>query len=222
MNRRYLLPLLFGLIGTAILLSLGVWQVQRMQWKVAVIADIDARIAAAPVALPAAPDPEADRFLPVEVKGRFGTKFIDVLTSRKEIGAGYRVVQAFVTDTGRRIMVDRGFLPQDMRGLPREATDAEITGNLHWPDEVDSFTPAPDPKSGLWFARDVTAMAAALETEPVLLVARSPTGDGIDPLPVDSAGIPNDHLGYAITWFSLAIGWVGMTLLFLWRIRRRT
>ncbi len=222
MNRRFLLPLLFGLIGAAILVSLGLWQVQRLQWKEAILADIEARIGAAPVALPNPLDPERDRFLPVTVKGEFTTAHIDVLTSRKEIGAGYRVVQAFVTETGRRIMVDRGFLPQEMRGLPREALAAEIIGNLHWPAEVDSFTPAPDPKSGLWFARDVPAMAEALETEPVLVVARSPTGDGIDPLPVDSAGIPNDHLGYAVTWFSLAFGWVGMTLLFLWRIRRRT
>ncbi|PTE21904.1 SURF1 family protein [Cereibacter changlensis JA139] len=222
MARRFFLPLFFGLIGAAILLSLGTWQVRRMQWKEAILADIDSRIAAAPVAIPDAPDPERDRFLPVEVTGEFLPAHVDVLTSRKEIGAGYRVVQGFVTETGRRIMVDRGFLPQEMRGLPREALAAEITGNLHWPAEVDSFTPAPDPKSGLWFARDVPAMAKALETEPVLVVARSPTGDGIDPLPVDSAGIPNDHLGYAITWFSLAFGWVGMTLLFLWRIRRRT
>jgi surfeit locus 1 family protein len=65
-------------------------------------------------------------------------------------------------------------------------------------------------------------MAAALGTEPVLIVARTDTGDGITPLPVDTAGIPNNHLNYALTWFCLAAVWLGMTLLLLWRIRRRT
>jgi surfeit locus 1 family protein len=51
--------------GVAILVSLGVWQVQRLAWKEGVLAEIEARIAAAPVALPEAPDPEADRYLPV-------------------------------------------------------------------------------------------------------------------------------------------------------------
>ena len=100
---------------------------------------------------------------------------------------------------------------------------ARITGNLHWPQERDRFTPEPDAASGLWFARDVPQMAAALGTEPVLVVARAvePADGAFTPLPVDTAGIPNDHLGYALTWFSLAAAWAGMTLLLLWRIRRR-
>ncbi|MBE0554514.1 MAG: SURF1 family protein, partial [Rhodobacteraceae bacterium] len=94
--------------------------------------------------------------------------------------------------------------------------------NLHWPQDADSFTPPPDPRTGLWFARDVAAMAAKLGTEPVLIVARGPTGDGITPMPVDSSAIPNDHWGYAITWFSLAAVWAVMTGYLLWRIRQRT
>jgi surfeit locus 1 family protein len=222
MLRRMILPLLFGLIGAALLTGLGVWQVQRLQWKTAILADIDARIAAAPVALPAAPDPIADRYLPVTATGHFLGPQIDVLASRKEIGAGFRVIAAFQTEDGRRILVDRGFLPEPARGLPREATDATITGNLHWPDEVDGFTPAPDAASGLWFARNVPAMAVALGTEPTMIVASEPTRDGIEPLPVDSSAIPNNHLIYALTWFSLALVWLGMTGLLLWRIRRRS
>ncbi len=67
-------------------------------------------------------------------------------------------------------------------------------------------------------------MAAALETEPVLLVAREVAGDaqGIVPVPVTTEGIPNNHREYAITWFSLAAVWAGMTLYLLWRIRRRS
>jgi surfeit locus 1 family protein len=221
MTRRMVAPLLFGLFGVAILIGLGVWQLQRLAWKEAILAGIAARLDAPPAALPDAPDPERDRYLPVAVSGRFTGEGIDVLASRKQAGAGFRVVAAFETAEGRRILVDRGFVTDDARDRPRAVTDATVTGTLHWPEETDRFTPPPDPAARMWFARDVPAMAAALGTEPVMVVARAPTGDAIVPLPVDTAGIPNDHLEYAITWFSLAVVWLGMTLLLLWRIRRR-
>lgn len=222
MTRRMILPLLFGLIGAAILISLGLWQVQRMQWKEGILADITARIAAPPVALPASPDPEADRYLPVTVTGRFTGEAIRVLVSRKEIGAGVRIIEAFQTADGRRVLVDRGFLPDADKDRALTVTDATVTGNLHWPSEVDSFTPPPDSKTGLWYARDVAALAQALKTEPTFLVAREPTGDGIEAMPFDTSGIPNDHWGYAIQWFLMAAAWLGMTGYLLWRIRQRT
>ena len=222
MTRRMILPLLFGLVGTVILISLGLWQVQRMQWKEGILADITARIAAAPVALPATPDPEADRYLPVTVTGRFTGQTLRVLVSRKEIGAGVRIIEAFQTEDGRRVLVDRGFLPDADKNRALTVTNATVTGNLHWPQETDSFTPPPDLKTGLWYARDVVAMARALETEPTFLVAREPTGDGIEAMPVDTSGIPNDHWGYAVQWFSMAAVWLGMTVYLLWRIRQRT
>ncbi|QCO57902.1 SURF1 family protein (plasmid) [Pseudorhodobacter turbinis] len=220
MIRRIVVPLLFGLFGVSILVALGTWQMQRLAWKEETLAAIDARIGAAPVDLPAAPDSVADRFLPVMVSGTLLDEGLDVLVSRKDIGAGVRVISVLETDSGRRVLLDRGFLADASRGLPRETRKVEVTGNLLWPDEVDGFTPAPDAASGLWFARDLPAMAGALKTEPVLIIARSQSGDGIEPLPVDSSAIPNNHLNYAITWFSLAIVWAGMTVLLLWRMRR--
>ena len=62
-------------------------------------------------------------------------------------------------------------------------------------------------------------MAAELGTDPVMIVAASQTDPSVTPMPVDSAGIPNDHLQYAITWFSLAAIWATMTGYFLWRTR---
>ncbi len=64
-------------------------------------------------------------------------------------------------------------------------------------------------------------MAEVLETEPLLVIAREvePGDTGVTPLPVDSSGIPNDHLQYAITWFSLAVIWVMMTVGYIWRLR---
>jgi surfeit locus 1 family protein len=221
MLRRMIFPLLLGLVGVGILCSLGIWQVQRMEWKRAYLAGIEARIGDAPVALPAAPDPEADRYLPVVAEGRFTGEALEVLSSTARDGVGVRVIEVFDI-AGRRVLVDRGYLPEDARSAKRSVTTARIEGNLQWPQDSDRFTPPPDAKTGLWYARDVAAMAQALGTEPTLVVARSPTGDGIAPMPLDTSGIPNDHWGYAITWFLLAAVWAGMTAYLLWRIRRQT
>lgn len=219
--RRTLFFALFALIGTAVLVGLGVWQLQRLSWKEGVLAQIEARIAADPVPLPAAFDPEADRYRPVAVEGRFLPGEAHVLVSVKRVGPGYRIIAPFETAQGRRVLVDRGFVPVEAKDAARVTGPATVTGNLHWPRETDSFTPPPDPAAETWFARDVPALAEALGTEPALIVARSRTDPSVTPMPVDSAGIPNDHLQYAITWFSLALIWAAMTAYVLRRARAR-
>ena len=218
---RVLAPLMFGLIGVAILISLGVWQMQRLTWKQAILSDIDNRILAAPVALPRSIDPASDKYLPVTVTGILTGDNLRVLASRKHIGAGYRIISTLETDDRRRVMVDRGFVPVQSDWRDAESSKVEVTGNLHWPDELNSSTPEPDIVDNIWFARDVPTMSAALKTEPVLIIARNMTVTDPDltPLPVDSAGIPNDHLQYAITWFSLALVWLVMTAYYLFSRR---
>ena len=216
--RRILFPLVFGLAGLGVLVSLGVWQMQRLAWKNDILAEIETRIAADPVNLPAAMSEENDKYLPVTLTGELETGEIHVLVSVKQVGAGYRIIQAFSAEN-RTILVDRGFVPTSAKQAERLTGPMEITGNLHWPDEIDSYTPEPDIDENIWFARDVPSLAAALGTEPVLLIARSQTDPGVTPLPVDTAGIPNDHLQYAITWFGLALVWAAMTGYFLWRNR---
>ncbi len=65
-------------------------------------------------------------------------------------------------------------------------------------------------------------MAETLKTEPLLVIARniSPPDPGVTPLPVDTSGIPNDHLQYAITWYSLAVVWLIGTIALVWRLRQ--
>lgn len=218
---KYIAALMFGVGGIAILLWLGFWQVQRLEWKTTILNDIDARIVAKPVTLPAEPDPVDDRYLPVIAAGRFTGEEIHVLFSIKGKGPGYRILSVFEAQE-RRVLVDRGFVPTDQKAAPRPEKSTSVTGNLYWPEEIDSFTPEPDQKAQIWFARDVPRIAELLNTEPLLIVARSDTGDGVTPVPVDSATIPNDHLQYAITWFLLALVWFGMTAFLIWRIRQRT
>jgi surfeit locus 1 family protein len=82
-----------------------------------------------------------------------------VLVSRKQIGAGYRVI-AVLRDRRRAPHAGRPRLPAARRAPARtEARAAQVTGNLHWPDEVDGFTPAARCQRNIWFARDVPAMA---------------------------------------------------------------
>ena len=214
-------PLGFGVVGVGILISLGVWQLERLQWKAAKLAAIEAMLVLTPVSLPDVVEAGADRYRGVTVAGRFTGEVVFSLDSMRDAGPGKRVIAVLQTAAGRRVLVDRGIWLDGTSATPLLAHAAVVAGNLDWPQEVDSFTPPPDVKTGLWFARDVVAMAKVLGAEPVLIVARAPTGDGITPMPVDTSAIPNDHWQYAMTWFSLAAAWAGMTAGWVWRIRQR-
>lgn len=224
MRRNMLLPLIFGLLGTAILCALGTWQLKRLTWKTEVLAAIDAKILSEAVDIPLSPTEEKDQFLPVTVSGMIGPEELTFLASVQKIGPGYRIVSAFALEDGRRVMLDRGFVAISAKDASRPAVHAKITGNLHWPDEISDSTPPPDLKANIWFGRDIPEMAKVLKTEPVLLVQRSSSEENLvtTPFPVDSAGIPNKHLEYVVTWFGLAIVWFGMTAFLLWRIRQRS
>ncbi len=220
MNRR--IPLLiFGLVGTAILISLGFWQLQRMNWKTDILAEIDARLAEPPVSLPVAPDSTLDKYLQVKVTGTILAGELHVLTFG-DSGPGFRVIAPMVLNDGRRILVDRGYLPETEKNVVRAGGAITAIGSLVWPQETDNFVPAPNLEKNIWFARDVSLMAEALKTEQVMLaISRSTNNDEITPQLV-SANISNRHLGYVMTWFLLAVIWVGMTGYALRRIKRKT
>ncbi|PIV73248.1 MAG: SURF1 family protein [Rhodobacteraceae bacterium CG17_big_fil_post_rev_8_21_14_2_50_65_11] len=224
MIKRMTGAILLGMIGCALLVALGVWQVQRLAWKEALLAEIDARIEDAPVALPDDPREERHQYMPVELSATILEGEITILASLRNAGPVYRIIRAVETAAGRRILVDMGFVQETEHLADRPyGARVELVGNLYWPDETDAFTPEPDRAAGIWFARDIPAMAAELDTEPVLVVLReAPRGGlGVTPFPVGTGAIPNDHLSYAITWFLMAVAWLGMTLTLLWRIKQR-
>jgi surfeit locus 1 family protein len=225
MSARMIAPLVLGLVGVAVLLSLGFWQLSRLAEKRAQIATIEARLDDATEWLSAAPDPATDRYRPVAVTGTYTGEAVHVLASREGIGPGSRMIAVFETDDGRRILVDRGFLSEAARAeadrAPPSPGPVTVTGNLDWPQDADRFTPEPDLGRNLWFSREVAPIAAHLGTEPVMIVARSDAPlPGLMPTPVAGANLRNDHLQYAVTWFLLAAAWAGMTLFLLWRIRQ--
>ncbi|SNR51199.1 SURF1 family protein [Puniceibacterium sediminis] len=216
--KRIIAPLLFGLIGAAILVGLGRWQLQRLEWKQGILTQIESRIGGEPLPLPTSVDPEANKYQPVDLPGEIIPDELHVLVSVKQVGAGYRVISPFVTG-GRRVLLDRGFIPVEDVALDRPGGTAEVQGNLHWPDDRNSSTPENDMVGNIWFARDITQMAEVLKTEPLLIIASdvTPADPGVTPLPLNASGIPNDHLQYAITWFALALVWLIMTTGYIWR-----
>ena len=156
-----------------------------------------------------------------------------VLTSRKFVGPGYRVVARVNLQDGSddAILVDLGFVPDTQKDARRPTGPIRFEGNLVWPDDYDpSFTPEPDLKKNIWFARYLPTMVQEMGVKPVLVVVDKAEievdgayvpYEATEFLPVTS-NVPNDHLEYAITWFSLALVWIGMTLYLLWRIRQKT
>lgn len=221
MRRGILATAIFALIGLAILINLGVWQLRRLPVKQAEIARIEAMIHDAPVALPLSPDPIDDEYQPVLLAGEILDGEIHVLVSTRDYGAGFRIITPFKTDTGRVVMLDRGYVRTQDKTTPRQIGPMQIIGNLHWPEERTGSIPDDDPDKNFWYARDVAKMAAHLGTEEILVVAREGTSPDIQPLPVDSKNIPNSHLSYAIQWFLFALVWFGMTSALLWRMRAK-
>ena len=221
MTRRMIAPLLFGLIGTAVLIFLGLWQVQRLDWKRGILDSIETRIAADPVAVPPAPTQAEDQYRRVDASGIIEVGEIHVYTAAPSGGVGYRVIAPFTLTDGRKILIDRGFVPIGDKETARPAGPILVRGSLLWPDDGALDSNPPDFARNIWIGRDLPAMASQMGTEPLLIVAaRTDPADGPAPLPV-TVNIPNNHLEYAVTWFGLAAVWAGMTLWLLWRIKRR-
>jgi surfeit locus 1 family protein len=222
--RHFILPALFGLLGTGILVSLGMWQLDRAGQKAALIAEMEERIFDAPIPLPAQPNPDTDRYRPVRAEGRFLPDHSFVLAAQRDRGPGFHLISVLETDDGRRVLVDRGFLREaDRPTMIPESGPVQIVGNLHWPRDTNRFTPSFDAGRNLFFGRDVGPLMARLGTEPVLIILRASDEGSAPtrPVPVDQVSIPDNHLGYAVQWFLMALAWAGMTLFFLWRMGRQ-
>jgi surfeit locus 1 family protein len=159
MIRRMIWPLIFGMGGVAILVSLGVWQVQRLAWKEGVLAEIEARIAAAPEALPERPIPS-----PIATcrwpRREFGTGSRPRSGQPAGQGAQYRVISPFETGTGASWSTAASCRPKVRRPCTRGPSPSP--GTCTGREEVDGFTPAPDLARNIWYARDVDALAAHL------------------------------------------------------------
>ncbi len=212
------LPTVLTLVGFALLVSLGIWQLQRLAWKRGLIARVEAGLAAPARALTALPeDPAALDWHRVRVHGRLrAARNFAYRVERRDGEAGARLLTPFELADGSLILVDRGFLPED-RLPPREPAPlkrevvATITGVLrdHRSDRSGPFTPDNDPGARRFWWLDPVALRhfVGREVVPVVVVAQQAEPADVlarvAPVEVD---LPNRHLGYAVTWFGLAAG----------------
>ena len=221
MLRDLTFPLLLGFIGITVLCGLGVWQVKRLEWKTQILEKIEEKISAEPTELPSISKKETDQYLSVFLTGMLGSREIHVLTSKKNAGPGFLVISPLELPNGKSIMVDRGFIPEVQKSANRFSGKVNLIGNLLWPNEIDIFTPNPNIDKNIWFGRDLSKMARYLGVDPILVVTRNISPSGMPEPQRIGINIPNNHLNYAVTWFSLAFVWFGMTILLIYRITKQ-
>jgi surfeit locus 1 family protein len=211
-----------ALVMTAILVGLGVWQLERLQWKLGLIAEVNGHMTAPPVSLAAIlkMPPDEAQYRRVALNGRFDNKAeAYVFTTGPEGEAAYHVLTPFETDDGHTLLVDRGYIPKDkLDPATRVAPEGEtrVVGVWRVPDAPGAFTPAPDLAHRTWYARDLAGIAAADRIKlvaPVLVEAGPAPNPGGWPKGGQTVvSFRNQHLSYAITWFGLAAGLIGVYL----------
>lgn len=239
LRRGVLIPSIAALAAFAVLVSLGLWQLDRKAWKEELIATIDHRLSAPPVALPAASTwsqltATHDEFLRVAMTAEFlNDREAAVYTIGSSMrdgpaGPGYWIFTPARLHDGAVVMVNRGFVPEG-RQSPATRLDGEVTGPgnmvgvLRWPERPGLFTPAGDPARNIWFSRDSDAIAAAkgIGAAPFYVELEGPDPPG--GLPRTGrlhAVLPNNHFGYALTWLGLAAVLAGVYVTWLfsgWR-----
>lgn len=239
--RSLLVPALFALPCLALLLGLGIWQLERLAWKNALIATVEARVHEPVRPAPAEPDwndvtYDADEYRHVTASGRLHHDQevqVYALIDKNPDGSGgpgYWVLTPLVQPDGAAIIVNRGFVPLD-RKAPWSRPEGQvegvvtITGLLRMPEEEGLFTPENDPAKDNWYTRDPEAIAAVkgiLRVAPYIIDADATPNPGGYPLGgLTRVSFPNRHLEYALTWFGLAATLVGVFAAFAWsRLRR--
>ena len=204
-----------------VLVGLGTWQMQRRDWKLGLIERIESRAHGEAISLARARtlwDRERDvEYYRVLLVGRFQHEHERHLYTVEKGKAGWRVITPLVTAGGDVVLVDRGFVPEELED-PAKRPEGQITGTVELtglaraPVAGGWFTPPGDPQRRRWFSRDVAGMAAGLPPEQAGRLA--PFVVEMEPTEVPGgwprAGgtrldLSNRHLEYALTWYGLAL-----------------
>jgi len=214
-----------GALLTLGFVSLGVWQVERLYWKVDLIERVDARIHAAPSAAPGtegqAPfDETRDEYRHVTLRGAFRHGQETLVQAVTEQGPGFWVVTPLSLASGGTVLVNRGFVPGDRRS-PDSRTEGQldgtvdVTGLVRLSEPGGGFLRNNDPAAERWFSRDVAAIAAARalpDAQPYFVDAdATPNPGGLPVGGLTVVAFRNSHLVYALTWFGLAAIVAGAT-----------
>lgn len=205
-------------LATLVFTALGVWQFQRLGWKLDLIARVDARIHADPEPAPGqalwaeitAANSEYKR---VSLKGRYLAGPETLTMAVTELGPGYWVLAAFRTDEGFTVLVNRGFVPdaartaRDWQAVP--ASETQVVGMLRVSEPDGGFLRSNDLAADRWYSRDVAMIGQARglgQIAPYFIDADRQSEPG--PAPVGGltqVHFRNTHLVYALTWLALAL-----------------
>jgi surfeit locus 1 family protein len=193
--------------------ALGVWQVERRAWKLDLIARVEARVHAAPAALPTSRDWAAinerdDAYRRVRATGIFLHADQTLVQAVTAIGPGFWVMTPLRTADGI-VLVNRGFVPADRRdAAARPAGPVTVTGLMRMSEPGGGFLRHNDPAAGRWYSRDVVAIARAhrlARVAPFFVDADATPNPGGYPVGgLTVVAFRNTHLAYALTWFALA------------------
>lgn len=199
-------------------MALGTWQVERLEWKEGLIAQIKQANEEAP--LTRLPKEESElkalQFRRVTLSGtwRGNTEFH--LTPRYwKDNFGYWIITPFTLNDGRTLMVNRGWVPAkkklpETRPETRVSGAATLHGMIRTGAERSYFTPPNQPAKNLWFGRDVAEMADTANLKnlvPAMVDIVGLQRDELLPVPSDGTiRLKNDHLSYIITWYGIALG----------------
>lgn len=221
-----------GFCALAVLIALGAWQVERMGWKDQLLATIDQRIHQPPRSIDALLAGEAAGepidYVPVHLSGTFDHAGERYFLATREGEAGWHVYTPFrLSGSERWLFVNRGFVPYAMKdeatrpaGNPTGFVDITGLARTAPTEKPGSFLPDNDPKQNVFFWRNVADMAKGLslpagaalpffvDASPISSTPGGPIGG------VTVVDLPNNHLQYAITWFSLAAALFVMLALF--------
>jgi len=194
------------------LIGLGVWQLNRLTWKRAILAEIDHAEASPAIPLPTHPG----RFQKVGVSGVFraGTTLLygaEVRDTLQGPQMGAQLIQPLIRKDGPPVLIDRGWMPTTAADAPSAPTaePVSVEGYIRTAEHPGPFSPKDDPGLHRVYTLDPQAMAAALnlpQVAPFTLVVLGSAADNAYPAPATALPRPpNDHLSYAITWFGLAV-----------------
>lgn len=209
-------PTMFAIPAFIILLLLGSWQVQRLQWKNELTETIAAQTSLPPLMLPAEISDPADwKYRPTKTEGQFHhDKELHLFGHNKHGGPGYLIITPLERADGSFVFVNRGWVPPEKR-LPSTRLEGQISGTvsisglarLPWPQHL--FVADNEPEANIWFFGDINTMAAThniTDYAPLFVEADATANPGGFPVGGQSrVSFRNDHLSYALTWYSLAV-----------------
>ena len=189
------------------------WQVERLAWKRALIAQVDARLHAAPAAASWSAIGPQDAYRRVRVAGTFDHRAETLVQAVTAEGAGFWVVTPLRTAQGV-VLVNRGFVPAERHAPATRAAGqitgpVTITGLLRVTEPGGAFLRSNDPAANRWYSRDVAAIARArdlTQVAPYFIDADATPNPGGYPVGgLTVVKFSNNHLAYALTWFGLAL-----------------